>query len=71
MDIDIDGFPRWHSSKELACQFRGHNRHGFDPCIGLSSGGGSEYSSTLAQGILRTEESGRLQSLGSHRVRHY
>ena len=29
------------------------------------------HSSTLAQGILRTEESGRLQSLGSHRVRHY
>ena len=28
------------------------------------------HSSTLAQGILRTEESGRLQSFGSHRTRH-
>ena len=28
------GLPRWHSSKESACQCRRHKRLGFSPCVG-------------------------------------
>ena len=27
------GLPKWHSSKESACQCRRHRRHGFDPWV--------------------------------------
>ena len=34
-------FPRWLSVKESACQCRSHRRHGFNPWIGRSPGGGN------------------------------
>ena len=30
----VNGFSRWLSGKEPACQCRRHKRHGFDPWVG-------------------------------------
>ena len=63
------GLPRWLSDKESACQCR---RHRFD-CwvrkIPLEKGMAT-YTSILAWEIPWTEKPGRLQSIGSHTVRH-
>ena len=54
----------WLSSEESA--FSG--RPGFDPGVGKE--GLATYSSILAWRIEWKREPGRLQSIGSHRVRH-
>ena len=65
------GLPRWQSSKGSAFQCRRHKRQvwylgGEDPLEEEMA----TNSSILAWVILWTEESGGLQSMGSHRVRH-
>ena len=35
------GLPTWLSSKECACQCRGHQRHRFNPWVGKIPGGGN------------------------------
>ena len=35
------GLPRWHSSKEFACQCRRHKRCGLDPWVRRSPGEGN------------------------------
>ena len=65
------GFPGGASGKEFTCQARRHKRCGSIPGLGWSPGGGHDnpfqYSCWRSP---RTQESGGLQSIGSHRVRH-
>ena len=61
------GFPGGARGKELICPCQRHKRHEFNPWIRKISW---IHSSILAWRIPLTEEPGRLQSLGSHRVRH-
>ena len=65
------GFPGGTSGKEPTCQCKRHKR-GFVPWVGKIplEEGMATYSSTLAWKIPWTEEPGRLQSIGSHRVGH-
>ena len=64
------GFPGGTSGKEPTCQGRRCKRHGFDPWVGKipMEEGMAVHSSILVWEILWTEEPGRLQSVGSHRV---
>ena len=58
--------------EEPACQCRRHKRCGFDP-LGWEDPlqeGVATHSSVLAWRVPWTEEPGRLQSMGSQRVRH-
>ena len=65
------GFPGGTSGKEPTCQCRRCKRHGFDPGLRISlEEGMATHSSILAWRIPWTEESSRLQSIGSKRVRH-
>ena len=64
------GFPGGVSSKEPACQCRGHKRCCFDPCIGRIPWRNT-HSKILARRIPWTEEPGGLQSMWSQRVRHH
>ena len=62
--------PRWLSGKESACQAE---EHGFDPRVGKIP---LEKAMATHPSILDwrdpwAEEPGGLQSMGSHRVRHY
>ena len=59
-------------SKELACQCRRRKRHGFDPWVRKIplENEMTTHGSILAWRTPWTEEPGRLQSMGSHRVRH-
>ena len=60
------GLPRWCKGKESACQGRRHKRHGFDPWVGkILEEEMATHSSILAWRIPWTEESSRLQSMGS------
>ena len=61
--------PRWHSSKESACQCRRHKRRRFSPWVGKIplEEEMATHSSILAWTISWTEEPGRLQSMGSQR----
>ena len=59
-------FPGAVSGKEPAC--RRHKRHGFDPGLGRSPGGGNPAWQPLQYSCL--EEPGRLQSIRLQRVRH-
>ena len=61
--------PRWFSGKESACQCR---IHGFDPWVRKIPWRRKRqpHSNILAWEIPWTEEPGRLQSMGSQRVRH-
>ena len=62
------GLPWWLSSNESTCQYKGHR---FDPWSGKTPGeGNGTCSNILAWEIPWTEESNRLQTLGSQRVRH-
>ena len=63
------GLPRWLSGKESACQCK---RLRFDPWVRKVSlkNEMATQSSILAWKIPWTEEPGRLQSMGSQRVRH-
>ena len=36
------GLPSWHSGKEYTCQFKRHNRPGFDPGSGRYPGVGND-----------------------------
>ena len=64
------GFPGGTSGKEPTCQGRRCKRPGFDPWVGKipMEEGMAVHSSILVWEILWTEEPGRLQSVGSHRV---
>ena len=69
------GFPRWHSGKESACQFRRHKGSRFDTWVRgipgqIPGGENGNHSSTLAWRILWTEETGGLQAMNSQRVGH-
>ena len=59
-------------SKELACRCRRCKRHGFDPWVRKIplENEMTTHGSILAWRTPWTEEPGRLQSMGSHRVRH-
>ena len=59
-------------SKELACQCRRYNRHGFNTRVGKISleNGMATHSNILAWRMLWTEEPRWLQSIGLQRVRH-
>ena len=64
-------FPGNTSSKEPACQCRGHKRHGLILALGRAPGG--RHGNPLQYFAWRTpwtEEPGRLQSIGSQRVGH-
>ena len=61
------GFPCGKNGKELACQCSRLKRHGFVPWVGKEM---ATHSSIPAWTIPWTEESGGLQSMGSHRVGH-
>ena len=64
----VIGFPWWLSGKESACNA---GDVGSTPGSGRSPGEGmATYSSILAWRIPWTEEPGRLQSMGSQKVRH-
>ena len=67
------GLPRWLGDKESACYCSKLKRHGFNPWVGGKDPLEKEmatHSSILAWKIPWTEEPGRLQSLGSHRVEY-
>ena len=65
------GFPGGASGKDHAFQRRRCKRPGFNPWVGVIPGGGhNNLSSILAWRIQWTEEPGRWQSIGSHRVGH-
>ena len=65
------GFPGGASAKEFVCQCRRHKRLRFNPRVRRSPGGGyGNPSSILAWRIPLTGDPGRLQSIGSQRVRH-
>ena len=66
--LDAEVFPGGSDGKEFTCQCQ---RCGFDPGLGRSSRKGmTTHSSILAWRIPWTEEPGRLQSMGSQRVRY-
>ena len=64
------GFPDGTSRKELACQYRRHERCRFDPRVGKTPPEEEmvTHSSILAWRIPWTEEPGGLQSMGLQRV---
>ena len=68
----LEGFPGGVSGKEPACQCRRRNKtqvRSLGPKDPLEEDVATE-SSILAWRLPRTEESGRLQSIESQRVRH-
>ena len=66
------GFPGGTGGKEPNCQCRRRKRHGFDPCGWEDplEEDMTTHPSILAWRIPWTEESDRLQSMGSQRVGH-
>ena len=68
---DTLGFPSGAGGKEPARQSRRHEKHRFNPWVGGDplEKGMATHSSTLAWRIPWTEEPGRLQPMGSQRVR--
>ena len=66
------GLPGDATGKEPTCQCRRHKTCGFNPWVAKTPGGkGMEtHSSILTQRIPCSEEPGRLQSIGSQRVKH-
>ena len=64
------GFPGGTSGKEPTCICRRHKRCEFDPRVGKIrlEKETATPSSILTWGIPWTEEPGRLQAIGSHRV---
>ena len=65
--------PRWLSGKESACQCRRLGRHGFSPWVRKIPWRRERQPTPifLPRESPWTEESGRLQSRGSQRVRHH
>ena len=63
------GFPGGTSGPEPTCKYRRHKRHMFGPWVGKIPWRAT-HSSVLVWEIPWTEEPGRLQSMGSQRVRH-
>ena len=63
---------RWRGGKESACQCRRGSRFRLNPSIRKIplEKAMATHSSTLAWEISWTEEPGRLQSMGSRRLRH-
>ena len=70
--IAVGGFLGGASGKEPACQYRRHKRCQFNPCIGKICWRRALQPTPviLAWRIPGIEEPGRLQSMGSPRVRH-
>ena len=68
----VVGFPRSRGAEESACQCGSHRRCGFDSWVGEETleKGVAIHSSILAWRIPWTEKPGRLQFVGSQRVRH-
>ena len=64
------GFPRCDSGKESVCQWRRHLRHGFDSWVRKIPWRSAWQPTPVFWRILWTEEAGRLQSIGLHRVWH-
>ena len=65
------GLPWWLSGKESVCNTGTSGDAGLISGLGRSPGEGmTTHSSILAWRIPRTEESGGLQSMGSHRDGH-
>ena len=65
------GFPGGLAGKESACNAGNTGYGGSIPGSGKSTGEGKgNHSSILARRIARTEELGKLQSMGSQRVGH-
>ena len=65
------GVPSGTTGKVPSCPCRRHRGAGSVPGLGRSPGGGhATHCSTLTWRIPWTEELGRLQSIGSQRVRH-
>ena len=64
------GFIGGTSGKEPICQCRRLKRCEFNPWVGKIPGGGHGNPLQYSWKISWTEESGRLQSIGSHRVGH-
>ena len=63
----VKNLPGGASGNEPTCQCRRHQRGRFDPWLGKAR---ATHSNILAWKIPWTEEPGRLQSIGSHRVGH-
>ena len=70
--ISLWGFPGGASGEEPACQWGRHKRYGFDSWTGKIPWKRkmTTHSSILAWKSTWTEETGRLQSMGSQRVGH-
>ena len=68
----IWGFPDGTSGKEPTCQCKRCKRHEFDPWVGQIPLKRARQAMpvSLPRESPRTEEPGRLQSIGSQRVRH-
>ena len=65
------GFPGGATGKEPACRCRRHKRHGFDPWVGsIPRRRAWQPTPVFLPGESYRQEPGRLQSMGSHRVRH-
>ena len=71
IDTDTKGLPWWLSRKESACNAgaKGGTRFWFPGQEDPLEDGRTKHSSTVAWRIPWTEEPGRLQSMGSQRVR--
>ena len=69
---DLAACPGGASSKELACQCRRYNRHGFNTRVGKISleNGMATHSNILAWRMLWTEEPNGLWFIRSQGVRH-
>ena len=66
-----DSLPQWLTGKESTCNERNAGELGLIPESGKFPGrGNATHSSILAWKIQWTEEPGRLQSMGSQRVRY-
>ena len=63
----LKGFPGGSDGKETACNV---GDLGLIPGLGRSPGEGNVHSTILAWRIPWTEETGRLQSMGSQRIGH-
>ena len=63
----IGGLPWWFTGKESTCQCR---RHGFNPWLGRSPGGGNGNFNILAWRIPWTEEPAGYSPQGRERIRH-
>ena len=67
----LKGFPGGASSKEPACQCRGHKRLRFNPCVGKTPWRRAWQPTPVFLPRERTGEPGGLQPIGSQRIGHH